>query len=391
VPAVACLRVALDEDRTGLDPETLARLVSKFSSAYLETRWIWPRQFAPLTSFSFLLTDPRADELDPAELSRLSDELQAKLFGERDGGEVSLLLFEGPIEAITAFAALDSATAARCLIDPSLLPPGGRLTRIRSDDWVPIETEAARVPVRVASAPEARVETFQGIYFLAKQTFVADVISVTRAGHSTYLSITDGPAHEPDDHVEFDADCIATGLRVMGDLHSGGLLYLPVSYSNMLRPSHRAAYEQLLATLPEDCSRRLGAVVYDVPRDPGFSGMSQLSRTLGRYFGKIVLRVTDPEFAIENLPPRIVSGVAFSLPSGDPRLRLAVLRRFGARRRSFQQKQVWASITNVRSRAELYACATLNVPFVSGPSVGRPQPTPIAGRMRPITELGAPR
>lgn len=388
MPAVACLRVALDEDRTGLAPETVARLVSKFSSAYLETRWLWPRKFAPLTAFSFLLTDPHADDLDPAELSRLSDELQTKLFGERDAGEVSLLLFEGSIEAITAFAALDAATALRCLADPSLAP-GGRLTQIRPTDWVFIEPEAAEGPARDARAPDARSETFQGLYLLAQQTFMGDVISVTRAGAPSRLSLTDGAAHEPRDQVEYDADCLAAGLGMLADPRANGLLYLPVAYSNILRPSRRAAYEQLLTALPTDSRGRLGAVVYDVPRDPSFTAMGQLSKSLGRHFGKVVLRVSDPEFAIEGLPARIVSGVSFSLPDGDSRLRLAALRRFGARRGLFRQKLVWASVTNVRSRAELGVCARLNVPIVSGPAVGRPRSNPVAGLARSLADLAA--
>src|SRR3989338_11372708 len=95
VTAVACLRVAVDAEKTGLSLAVLGPLVAKFSGIYLEGKWQWPRQFAPLTHYSFLLTDPRADELDVQELARLGDELQIKLFGEGDkeAGKVGLLLF----------------------------------------------------------------------------------------------------------------------------------------------------------------------------------------------------------------------------------------------------------------------------------------------------------
>jgi len=95
VTAVACLRVAVEADRTGLSPAVLGPLVAKFSSAYLETRWLWPRKFAPLTHYSFLLTDPRADELDVQELARLSDELQIKLFGEAEVRTEKILIATG--------------------------------------------------------------------------------------------------------------------------------------------------------------------------------------------------------------------------------------------------------------------------------------------------------
>lgn len=54
---------------------SLAPLVQKFASAYLEMRWSWPRQFSPLSDFCFLLIDSRAGVLDVRELRKLSDEL----------------------------------------------------------------------------------------------------------------------------------------------------------------------------------------------------------------------------------------------------------------------------------------------------------------------------
>src|SRR5687767_13155415 len=97
----------------------LEQLVYKFAGAYLEMRWAWPRRFAPLTDVSFLLTDPRSDELDLEELRRLSDELQRHLFETADDGEVALLVFEGTHSAVTAFAALDAQQIIEAVADPS--------------------------------------------------------------------------------------------------------------------------------------------------------------------------------------------------------------------------------------------------------------------------------
>src|SRR3990167_5077934 len=155
--AVACLRVAVEADRTGIPAATLGPLVAKFASDYLESRWLWPRKFAPLTHYSFLLNDPGSDEMNVAELARLSDELQIKLFGEAEDGEVGLLLFEGPPEAVTAFAALDAAPVARALHDPSLLQAGGRLSRIESE-----EQAAARTAKEAPAKPRAARPTGPG-------------------------------------------------------------------------------------------------------------------------------------------------------------------------------------------------------------------------------------
>ncbi len=388
MPAVACLRVALDDDRTGLDAETVSRLVAKFSSAYLETRWTWPRRFEPLTSYSFLLTDPGADEMDPAELSRLSEELQVKLFGERGFGEVTLLLFEGPLEAVTAFAALDASAVARALDDISLLPAGGRLTQIRTNAWElivsarPVETAAPS-----AAVPEPPLIRFQGVYLISNEVFVGDVISATPASSRVGLSLLDGPAHLPTDHIAFDSDCLEGGLAMLSVPEFKGVLYFPVSYSSMARPSTRAVYEGMFAKLPADRRRQLAAAVYDVPRDPGFSAMTQLKRTLSAYFGSIQLGVTDPEFQVETLPPGIVSGVNYVLPEGDVRFRLKALRRFVERRDFYRRKQIWASITNVRTRMELEACATLQVQIVTGPAVCPLGLQPVGGRVRPMDHL----
>jgi hypothetical protein len=94
--AVACLRVAVDATRVKLSPAALGPLVSRFSGSYLESRWRWPRLFQPLTHYSYLLTDPRADEMDLRELAQLADDLQTKLFGTGLGGDVGFCCLREP-------------------------------------------------------------------------------------------------------------------------------------------------------------------------------------------------------------------------------------------------------------------------------------------------------
>lgn len=259
--AVACLRVAVEAQKTGLSPLALGPLVAKFSGAYLETRWLWPRQFQSLTHYSFLLTDPRADELDVRELARLSDELQIKLFGEGPEGEVALLLSEGPPEAASAFAALDSKALAEALKNPDLLPTGGRLTRIVSPGaedkepeilWQALRTEPhleaddkpAPMPARVLHLPA--LEGLQGIYVTTRGLFVGDVVSSTPGAERTHFSLVEGDEHLPRDTAAFDADCVITAMRFLTE-GVKSMLYLPICYSNILKTSMRQDYERLLS------------------------------------------------------------------------------------------------------------------------------------------------
>src|ERR1700749_811639 len=94
--ALACLRVAIYGHKGRLASPELKALVAKLVTAFLETRWVWPRQFEQMTPYAFILSDPRAKAMDRAALQLLARELQVKLFGMDGGGEVVLLLFEGP-------------------------------------------------------------------------------------------------------------------------------------------------------------------------------------------------------------------------------------------------------------------------------------------------------
>ncbi len=68
------------------------------------------------------------------------------------------------------------------------------------------------------------------------------------------------------------------------------------------------------------------------------------------------------------------------LPEGDPHQRLSALRRFGERLEHYKQRRIWSGVTNVRRRVELEAAARLRIPFMTGPAVCTPLPTPAGGR-----------
>ncbi len=388
----------MDAARTGIPATVLGPLVAKFSTLYLESRWLWPRQFKPLTHYSYLLTDPRADELDAGELARMSDELQIKLFGAGSEGEVALLLFEGSPEAATAFAILDTPGLIAALRDPSLLPAGGRLRRIVSPGAATRAPEVLHEP-RVAeeAPPEAEaiiedarplpaLEGLQGVYFIPRNLFMGDVVSSTPGAARTHLSVVEGAEHVPPDPTSFDADCVIAAMRYLTE-GARATLFLPVSYSNIVRASQRDAYAQILSVLPSSRRSQLTASVYDTPRDPAFGALAQIRAMLGRYVANIDLQTHDPGFEIEKLPPQAVNSVTLVLPDADPRARMAILRRFTDRLDLYRRRQVWSGVTDVRSRAELMACVAAKVPFVTGAAVCRMQTGPIGGRLQPLEAL----
>ncbi|MBS0361336.1 MAG: hypothetical protein JSR98_08140 [Proteobacteria bacterium] len=402
--ALACLRVEITAAAERV--ANVGPLVRKFAMAYLESRWSWPRKFAPLTDTSFLISDPQADALDPEELRQLSHDLQAHLFGVGDEGEVSLLLFEGSHDSIMAFAAMDLAKAAAAVDDAGLLPPGGRLTRLRphraplaaADDlaWEePASAEAPEPPPRPnphwafeTPAPRPPIwEGVQGVYFTLREVFYGDVVTYRPHGERTHLSLLDGPEHLPRDHTSFDAECVGIAARLLGQRRKGAPIYLPISFSRLVRPNLREAYRTLLDDLPVGRRQELAAAIYDVPRDPLYGGLSQALRMLAPFFSAIDLRCTDPAFEVEKLQAGTVNSVTLILPDGDPLVRLSTMRRFAERLDRYKQRRIWPAVSNVRRRAEVDAAARLHIPFLTGPAVCPPVSRPVGGMPLALDQL----
>ncbi|WP_305313075.1 hypothetical protein [Phenylobacterium sp.] len=389
-------------EQTHLSETMFSALVAKFTNAFLEVRWSWPRKFSALNPYAFLLSDPKASELDTAELGRLSAELHAHLFGvtEDESAKVTVLLFEGDDAAMAKFAELDDTEIARAMVDPAAAPAGGRLSRIAIDGTrLPVPSPVGANPdegddeIRIPKRPapirdrEPNVEGLQGIYYAARQIFVGDVISSTPGDSRTRYSLVDGEEHLPPDAAAFDADCVIAAMAFLAESQSDTPLYLPVSFSTLLRPSRRAAYAEILAILPHSERRRLSAAVYDVPRAPSFQALKQLHEALDEHFSAIDLRTRDPAFEIEQLNPEAVTSVTLVLPQAEPERRLIVLRRFISKIDAYKRRRVWPAVTNVRHPRELDLALEARLPFVTGPAICRLQPRPMGGRSWPVDQL----
>lgn len=380
MPASACLRIVLD-----LSEEKLARLdalgplVARVTGAFLETRWSWPKHHATLNPFCFMLTDPRATELDVTHLRRLADELQIKLFGASEAGDVTLLLLDGNQADIALFVELDHAAIKAATREPLRPTPfGGRLLKISTAadagsnlQWRALEHDSATTASRFAGRHgRGELETsFRGVYFSPHQTFVGSGVSANPTSASHY-SLVDGVERLPHDREEaFDLACLQAARLYLQRQSFTGVMFVPVCFSSLMRRSARQLYDQEFRDLPADRRQQLAAVVYDAPRSPAFHVFGEIQNLLGPHFSIVDLQVADAGFDVDSVPPGGVNSVTFRLPSGDERSRLAAMRRFMDRRDAFKRRKIWPAITNVRTHVELEGCLGERVPFVSGLAV----------------------
>ena len=139
-------------------------------------------------------------------------------------------------------------------------------------------------------------------------------------------------------------------------------------------PSGNAAHgrELYLATLdllPANRRSQLAVSVYDVPRDPSFTALSQLTSFLGKYFGFVDLGVTDPGFRVEKLAVSMVNSVTLTVTEADQKARIASIRRFMDNRDNYKRQKIWPAVSHIRTKAELDFCLAQRAPFLSGPAV----------------------
>lgn len=386
--AVACLRVLLDGNRTDVPAEALGPLVAKYAGIFLEVRWTFPKSAERLTDYCYLLTDPQAEEFNTVELANLSRELQLRLFGTASDSSVRLVLFEGDPEAIATFAKLSSTQVVNAMNDTDRLPPGGRLRRIARDgSLIDMPEPTPAPPALDDEVAGPSIDAAQGVYFPARQTFVADILSCTPAESATYFSLVDGEEHLPPDSEAFDTACIMTALRFLVDFAVSAPLYVPVSFSTLIRPTQRDAYVEFLGILPPETRASLGATVYDVPRAPSFHALKMVRDALDGHFSAVDLQTQDPDFEIQQLSERAVHSVTFVLPSGRSDLRLSALRRFASHSYQYRRRRIHPGVTNLRFRAERDLALSLPVTFLSGPGICRIQSEPVGGRVWPTEDL----
>jgi hypothetical protein len=376
--AIACLKVFVGDELRFADNETMAALVGKVAGAYLETTWLWPRRYGLVAPFSFVLADPRATKLDARELQALARDLQFKLFGDKGEGDIALLMFEGDQTDVMRFAGIHGAQLKALLEgkdDGSIVGRVCRITPTEVSSVVPqggpvcgaptMEDLAALEPPGQGAGPPARVG-YRGVYHGPRQVFIGSVAVWRQARVASAFGLT--PARLEADRPEDDVLALAAAAQALAAVPVG-VIFFPISFSTIVKPGARAELLPHLEALPRPARGRLAAAVYDTPRAPAFSALSQVRRALEPFFSRLDLRVADPAFQIEELPEGLASSVTLVLPQADEATRLAAVNRFLRDAPIYRRKQVWQGITDVRTRRELNHCIEQHAPFISGQAV----------------------
>jgi hypothetical protein len=391
MPAFACLRVELPPawaERL----EALHGKLEKVVESYLETRWSWPRRFEHLTDLSFLLADPRLSVAPADELGHLADELQQHLFGGAGEGQVSLLLFEGPAEAVMAFARLAHDDVVAAIAEPDLLPPGGRLTRLRPGVEPVVEavsTAPPAPPTPPAVRPGPRYQAgVLGTYLVTREVFIADTLAAQPEGGPHHFSVIEAEGFLPPDEALFDEACFRAAAGMLTHKAGGLPLGVPVAYSHFVRAGQLHRLQQMLQLLPRDRRTQLSAQVYGAPRHMPH-GVGPYLPLLEAHFGSVSLVTGDPGFEIEHLAAHSISSLVFCLREHEPHARQAAIRAFGDHAEAYRLRGVRQVLANVRTPAELELAVRHGLHIVSGPAIAGFRHEPIGGHAVPLTELPA--
>ncbi len=383
--ALACLKIMVGEDLRFADVDAMAALVAKVAGAYLESRWTHPRRYGLVAPFSFVLADPRATLLDARELQAMAHDLHTKLFGHSGDGEVSLLMVEGDKAEVMRFAGMPPQQLKALLAAEGLGEAIGRVCRITPEgvtSLVPVGGPVAGEPPMEAlqdiapEPPRPRV-AYRGVFHASRELFVGNV-AVWRADEAPDAFEIDAPASLHGCDADHDILILQSAREILGRQDSG-VLFFPISFSTLIKPSARDQLLPHLRALPRQAHQRLAVGVYDTPRAPSFSAMQAIKAFLSPFFARLDLRVSDPAFRVEDLPPDFASSVTLTLPEGSESVRLSAASRFLRDAPTYARKRIWQGVAELRTRRELNACIEQKAPFLSGPAVTDllETPTPI--------------
>ena len=212
---------------------------------------------------------------------------------------------------------------------------------------------------------------YAGLYLTSAQSIIGSLALARRPRRDRWLfpDLSTAEALPGLPAEAFDEGCVDSALQALQQ-GATGLLFVPLSFSSLVRPSGRRAYARFLCSLPAEERMRLGAAIYDTPRAPSYFALSHIRRFLDPFFGELNLQVRDPAFEVERLAPEMVSSVTLALPpEREPAERLAAIRRFMQKRDVYKKKRIWPGVSPLANKAEIEACVALRIPVLGGPAV----------------------
>lgn len=424
--AIACLRILV----AGTPEAGRSTPVSQVEAAadlYLKHRWKAPRRYGAVAPLAFVLVDNKAESLDPTEMQTLAVELEAGLFPGREAGQVCLLTFEGDETAVLQFASLSQASLASLIAGRGYAGPPGHVQVITAEEIravpsapseavveetlqaalnqtapaqavpaasvaEPVEVaEAAPVEAAKAVAEEAAPKPaaakppsapekpkpppppatgWWGIYHPPSESFVGAAIGL----RSDLL----GPRPTEDAALlSRDLNCLNDAQAAFAKAGDAGMLFVPFSFWNLTTPASQEAYKRRLSRYPMAMQARLGATIYDTPREPSLGLLSQIRAFLAPHFAFIDLNITEPNFPVGTLPGDLATSITLTLPEDEMRIRIEAIAKFASTQSAYRAKGVRQAVTGVRDARELEACRAAGLRFVSGPAITDLMASPI--------------
>ena len=380
---MACLRICIEHGARSvtLDGVTPAK-IDKTASGYIDQRWKAPRRHGRVGPGAYVLIDPIADVLDGEELRQLAAELQVHLFGTQGQQDLCMLTFEGDEDQVLKFTTLpeEELLAMRGGGEPP--PPEGR-TRIVSQDGVREIApwgSTARVAAETAKAEAPPVRLgWRGVYSLHNQRFEACQIQ-------PFLKPGEAEPQNDADFMDRDLQALDRAVAALeGDPRLKA--WVGVRLWSVARGGLRDTCRERFAAIPQAVRERLGAMVYDVPRDLPFSAIGPLRDLVQPYFARLGLCVNDPGFHLQALPEALAYCVVFQLPDEDEKARLLKAHRFLSARGQYVGRKIRIGLAGVKAPRELELAHKMGAHIVKGPMVSALFATPVADQVLPLTEL----
>jgi hypothetical protein len=277
-------------------------------------------------------------------------------------------LMDGRVEGVSARV----CTITRQTV-VSISPPGGSVL-----GEPPFETPAPTGP-RPARA------LFRGVYSLAKQAFVGSALIWREPGANPPRSGEMLAAQAA--VADHDAKGVRAAAEALARMPSGHL-FLPISFSTLIKPSGRATLLEALETLPRNQRRRLAVSIYDTPRSPSFGAVTLARNLLDPFVAGIDLCVSDPTFQIEHLAADVARSVTLVLEDGPEKQRVAAIAAFAREVESYRRKNMFQGVARLRTVRELQCCVRNRAPFLAGRAVSELHEAPI-GEL-PLADAGLP-
>jgi len=426
--AIACLRI-LVAGTAEAGRSLPAAQVQAAADLYLKHRWKPPRRYGAVAPLAFVLADTKAERLDPVEMQTLAVELEAGLFPGREAGQVCLLTFEGDETAVLQFASLSQASLASLIAGRGYAGPPGHVqvitaAEIRAVPSAPSEAVVDEVLRNALSqtapaepAPEPAAQAQAKAPGLAARPTVSAAASRPAAPRPAPVADKPKPPpppatgwwglyHPPSESFvgaaiglradlaaprpSEDAALLTRDLTCLNDAQAAfahpafqkgagdvGMLFVPFSFWNLTNPASQEAYKRRLSRYPLDMQTRLGATVYDTPREPSLGLLGQIRTFLQPHFAFIDLNITEPNFPVATLPGDLATSITLSLPEDDLRARVEAIGQFAAAQGAYRAKGVRQGVAGLRDLRELEACRAAGLRFVSGPAITDLMASPI--------------